>query len=216
MDDDDLFGGGAVKRARVLPEHERDKQEVLLLSQRVAESRTAPAGGGQAGGGSGAALQAEVERLRAELEDVKRLWRQSLGSAPLAGHASHFDFASDAAACAPLPPSRMLYSDVAEFVNIRRAMVLARVDLLSTTPTDTAATRLAELRHRGLTNDAIEAALVRRQALLQAKQGAEAMSPQRIQDGVLQLLRLLHRRQLAVLQGHLLPPPDSLFAQTPL
>jgi delta-aminolevulinic acid dehydratase/porphobilinogen synthase len=90
------------------------------------------------------------------------------------------------------------------------------VELLSTTATDTAAARLAELRHRGLSNDAIEAALVRRQAVLQAKQGLDAMSPQRIQDGVLQLLRLLQRRQAAVLQGHLLPPADSLFAQTPL
>ena len=123
--------------------------------------------------------------------------------------------------------SPLLYMDHDEFARIRAEALQARVDLLSGLSSDVAERRLREVKERHLTDFEVEQCLMRRKQMLEEKYIAEVpegtptenvLTPAiqlKVQDAVLQLLKVLHRRRLAVLQGHKLPPLDSVFGLLP-
>jgi hypothetical protein len=127
----------------------------------------------------------------------------------------------------PITLPALLYADVAEFQRLRSEGVQARVDMLAGVPSDLAESRLRDIAERRLTDFEVEQCLVRRKQVLEEKYVEEvlpgtllelvftAVAQQRIQDAVLQLLKVLHRRRLAVLQGYKLPPVDSVFGLPP-
>jgi len=127
---------------------------------------------------------------------------------------------------APLS-SPLLYADHTEFARIRAETIQARVDLLSGLSSDVAEKRLCEVQERHLTDFEVEQCLLRRKQVLEEKYMEDVpegtptehvLTPGtqlKIQDAVLQLLKVLHRRRLAVLQGHKLPPLDSVFSSLP-
>lgn len=127
---------------------------------------------------------------------------------------------------APIP-SPLLYADHAEFARIRAETLQARVDLLSGLSSDVAERRLREVQERHLTDFEVEQCLLRRKQVLEEKYMDEVpagtptenvLTPStqlKIQEAVLQLLKVLHRRRLSILQGHKLPPLDSVFAYLP-
>lgn len=122
--------------------------------------------------------------------------------------------------CDPAPvPSVHLFADDPEFAAVRMEGVTARVELLAGMPEIIANARLSEVAARQLTDFEIECALHRRKAVLDEKYGGDGLSAEdlaaKIKFRVLQLLRVLHRRRLAILNGHKLPPRGSLFAQMP-
>lgn len=106
---------------------------------------------------------------------------------------------------------RLLYHHVPEFAALRQQAVYNRIELLGTVSASVAKMRLRELQDRELMDADIETCLkIKKQAMEDRD-----VSPSRVQDGVLQLFRLLHRKQTAVLQGYKLAPHGSLFAQVP-
>lgn len=125
------------------------------------------------------------------------------------------------------PVAPLLYADVAGFQALRMEGVQARVDMLAGVPSDLAELRLRDIAERRLTDFEVEQCLVRRKGVLEEKYVEEVpagtpleqvltpVAQQRIQDAVLQLFKVLHRRRLAVLQGHKLPPLDSVFGLPP-
>ncbi len=125
------------------------------------------------------------------------------------------------------PAPTLLYPDVAEFQRLRAEGVQARVDMLAGIPSDLAEVRLRDIAERRLTDFEVEQCLVRRKRVLEEKYMEEVpegtpleqvltpVAQQRIQDAVLQLFKVLHRRRLAVLQGYKLPPLDSVFGLPP-
>jgi hypothetical protein len=72
---------------------------------------------------------------------------------------------------------------------------------------------------RGLTDFEIECSLHRRKEVVEEKYAKDGLGVDdlgaKIKSRVLQLLRVLHRRRMAILHGHKLPPVGSLFAQLP-
>lgn len=123
--------------------------------------------------------------------------------------------------------SPLLYADHTEFARIRAETIQARVDLLSGLSSDVAEKRLCEVQERHLTDFEVEQCLLRRKQVLEEKYTEDVpegtptehvltpVTQLKIQDAVLQLLKVLHRRRLAVLQGHKLPPLDSVFSSLP-
>lgn len=124
-------------------------------------------------------------------------------------------------------PSSLLYMDVDEFARIRAEALQARVDMLAGLSSVVAEQRLKDIKERHLTDFEVEQCLMRRKQVLEDKYLEEVPEgtpceqvfttqiQQKIQDAVLQLLRVLHRRRLSVLQGHKLPPVDSVFSMLP-
>lgn len=120
----------------------------------------------------------------------------------------------------PLAQSCLVYMDVPAFATLRAEAVSARVELLATFPAPVAESRLIEVATRQLTDFEIENALRKRQAALLEKYGTEEGLAgdelyRKVESRVLQLFRVLHRRRLAILHGHKLPPAGTLFARLP-
>lgn len=125
-------------------------------------------------------------------------------------------------AAVSVPPSATscyLFADDPEFVALRAGGVTARVELMASMPDVVAQARLSEVAARQLTDFEMECALHRRKAVLEEKYASDGLSAEelaaKIKSRVLQLFRVLHRRRLAILNGHKLPPVGSLFAKMP-
>ena len=72
------------------------------------------------------------------------------------------------------------------------------------------AVRVKELTSREVDEDHIYAALVNRKLALNA---LPSVTDVKVQDSMLQLLRVLTKRKLAVLAGRRMPPLDSVFSK---
>lgn len=175
---------------------DRQQQELLAMRQEL-EARAQEAAAAKAALSS---AQQQVAALKCIVEESKQVTLVDLVQQDVGRSYG-----------AALPALRLLYHDVPDFVTLRQQAVYNRIELLATVSAAVARARLTELQTRELMDADIEMCLKIKKQTMEDR-GAP---PRRVQDGVLQLLRMLHRRQAAVLQGYKLAPAGSLFAQVP-
>lgn len=227
-EDDDFSKESEVKRPRLLTQQERDRLEVEQYMQQRNKRHVACDSSRKT-----QALQLQLARQEQELAALRqrldaRAQEAAVAEAELvkaqqqvaalrcivdeSKQKALIDLVQqDVCRSYGLPGQRLLYHDVAAFHTLRQEAVYNRIEMLATAPSAVARDRLEELQVRELLDGDIETCLKLKKQAMEDRD----TPPARVQDAVLQLFRLLHRRQTAVLQGYKLAPPGSLFAQVP-
>ena len=98
----------------------------------------------------------------------------------------------------------------ADFCSITEDALFQSSELAASVDAPTMAVRVKELTSREVDEDHIYAALVNRKLALNA---LPSVTDVKVQDSMLQLLRVLTKRKLAVLAGRRMPPLDSVFSK---
>jgi hypothetical protein len=157
-----------------------------------------------------------------------------IGGASLSKHAQPSEHDSDSSGSVSghserepdlAAPADVPYADSAPFRDLRLKFESEVNDMHIKAAPDVAATRLAELEERHLTPAHVDAALRFRRKAVQENMASRAeeyhepldvltspLAVQRVHDCVLQLMRVLSRRQVAVLRGEKLPRARTIFS----